>query len=204
MILVISNIDTFALPKISLSFSSAFIMRLLMASCSSFFLIYSQIFFTTSVRGSGMAPTTAASIALGVIAFMKPALGVRFTAGLAAFLGAAFLMTDFLTGAAAFLEAGSFRSGLLGSSFLCSGHARDLLFCGCTLTASGNTPIMMNASSHSAIRSGPRATILGLVSLNHFLAFLINAILNRTKQSIRLTISIFELNFITQERNHVG
>ena len=47
MILVISNIDTCDLPKISLSFSSALIMRLLLASCSLFFLMYSQTFFTT-------------------------------------------------------------------------------------------------------------------------------------------------------------
>lgn len=43
MILVISNIDTCALPKISLSFSSALIMRLLMASCRFFFWMYSQL-----------------------------------------------------------------------------------------------------------------------------------------------------------------
>jgi hypothetical protein len=36
--------------------------------------MYSQTFFTTSVRGSGMAPTTAANWALGVIDFMNPAL----------------------------------------------------------------------------------------------------------------------------------
>ena len=40
MILVISNIDTCGLPKTFLSFSSALIMRLLMASCSLFFLEY--------------------------------------------------------------------------------------------------------------------------------------------------------------------
>jgi hypothetical protein len=64
-----------------------------------------------------MAPTTAASIALGVIAFMKPALCARFTAGLAAFLGAAFLVTDFLAGAAAFFKAGFFTADFLAAVF---------------------------------------------------------------------------------------
>jgi hypothetical protein len=75
--------------------------------------MYSQIFFTTSVRGSGMAPTTAASMALGVIGFMKAVLGVRFTAGLAAFLAA-----GFLAGAAAFLAAGFLAAGFFGVAIL--------------------------------------------------------------------------------------
>src|SRR5574343_1836164 len=48
-----------------------------------------------SVRGSGLAPTTAASAGLGVSAFMNAALGVRFLAG-AAVLAAALLAGAFL------------------------------------------------------------------------------------------------------------
>jgi hypothetical protein len=56
--------------------------------------MYSQTFLVTSVRGSGLLPTTAARAELGVIAFMKAALGFLFAFGFAAalaFLGAAFL-----------------------------------------------------------------------------------------------------------------
>jgi len=48
-----------------------------------------------SVRGSGAAPTTAARAGLGVRAFMKAALGVRFLAG-AAVLAAAAVAGAFL------------------------------------------------------------------------------------------------------------
>jgi hypothetical protein len=55
---------------------------------------------TTSVRGSGVAPTTAAKAALGVKAFMKAGLGVRLVAG--SDLVAVALAATFLAGAAAF------------------------------------------------------------------------------------------------------
>ena len=58
-----------------------------------------------SVRGSGAEPTTAASAGLGVRAFMKAALGVRFFAGAAALSAAVF--------AGAF-----FAVAMLGFSFL--------------------------------------------------------------------------------------
>jgi hypothetical protein len=51
--------------------------------------MYSHTFLVTSVRGSGLSPMMAASAALGVMAFMKAALGVRFLAGAAFFAGAA-------------------------------------------------------------------------------------------------------------------
>jgi hypothetical protein len=58
---------------------------------------------------------------LGVIGFMKPALGVRFTAGLPAFLGAAFLAAGFLAGAAAFFTAAFFTAGFFAAGFLAAG-----------------------------------------------------------------------------------
>jgi hypothetical protein len=68
----------------------------------------------TSVRGSGFAPTTAASGADGVISFMKAALGLRAAAGFAAaafgaaaFAGAAFLAAGFAAGLAAAFLAGA-------------------------------------------------------------------------------------------------
>jgi hypothetical protein len=39
--------------------------------------MYAQICLVTSVRGIGLEPITAARLALGVIAFMKAALGAR-------------------------------------------------------------------------------------------------------------------------------
>src|ERR1019366_5204745 len=114
MSLVISNIDTcFLPPKTAFSFSSASIMRRFISFCRLNFLMYSQTFFVTSVRGIGVAPMTAERMADGVIGFMNAALGLRgaagfFTAGFfaaglaAAFLGAAFLAAVF---AAAFLAA---------------------------------------------------------------------------------------------------
>ena len=150
MFLVISNIDTCVLPKTFLSFSSALIMGLLMASCSLFFLMYPQTFFTTSVRGSGMAPTTAASMSLGVIAFMKPALGVRFTAGLVGFLvGAAPSSRLVFSRRASWHEASSLWS------------YSDLLFWGCTLTVSGNTPL--NLISQSRLLGDTSDEIVGII-----------------------------------------
>jgi hypothetical protein len=66
--------------------------------------MYSQTFLVTSVRGTGVAPMMAASWALGVIAFMKAALGVRFLAGAAAFVAA----VAFLAGAAVFVAGAAF------------------------------------------------------------------------------------------------
>src|SRR6185295_7231759 len=100
MSLVISNIDTWPFLKISRSLASALIMVRLFASWRLFFLMYSQTFFVTSVRGTGRSPMIAASELLGVIAFMNAAFGVRFFAGAFAFFaffaGAAFLAA-FLT-----------------------------------------------------------------------------------------------------------
>jgi hypothetical protein len=58
--------------------------------------------------------------------------------------------------------------------------------------------------SQSAIRYRFKALMCGLVSLNTFLFFLIDAGLNRTKEHIRIAIRLFELYVITQELNHVG
>ncbi len=52
MSLVISNMVTCGLPKITFSLSSALMLRLFAASCRLFFLMYSQIFFVTSVRAT--------------------------------------------------------------------------------------------------------------------------------------------------------
>src|SRR5260370_6500245 len=76
--LVISNIDTCRFPpNTAFSWSSALIIRRSFASCRPFFLIYAQSFFTTSVRGSGLSPTTSAKTGDGCIAFMNAALGLR-------------------------------------------------------------------------------------------------------------------------------
>src|SRR5437762_12456512 len=76
--LVISNMLTVALPpNTALSGSSALIMRLFFLSCRPFFLMYAQSFLVTSVRGIGLVPMTAPSLALGVIGFMNAAFGFR-------------------------------------------------------------------------------------------------------------------------------
>src|SRR6185436_14533958 len=99
MSLVISNIDTWPFLKISRNLASALIMVRLLASWRLFFLMYSQTFFVTSVRGTGRSPMIAASALLGVMAFMNAAFGVRFLAGAFAFFaffaGAAFLTAGF-------------------------------------------------------------------------------------------------------------
>ena len=51
-----------------------------------------------SVRGSGAEPTTAASAGLGVSAFMKAALGVRFLAGAAALVAGALAADKYKVG----------------------------------------------------------------------------------------------------------
>src|SRR5262245_58047714 len=65
-------------PNTALSLSSALIIRLFFLSWRPFFLMYAQSFFVTSVRGIAFAPTTSASVALGVTGFMKAALGFLF------------------------------------------------------------------------------------------------------------------------------
>jgi hypothetical protein len=52
-------------------------MRLFFESWSPFFLMYAHSLLVTSVRGRGFEPTTSASAGLGVIGFMKAALGLR-------------------------------------------------------------------------------------------------------------------------------
>src|ERR1035437_8928833 len=129
MSFVISNIDTcFLPPKTAFRFSSASIMRRFSAFCRLNFLMYSQTFFVTSVRGIGEAPITADRTADGVIGFMNAALGLRgaegfFTAGFfaaglaAAFLGAAFLAAGFAAFLAAGLAAGLAAAFLAGAFF---------------------------------------------------------------------------------------
>jgi hypothetical protein len=53
--------------------------------------MYAHSFLVTSVRGIGVEPTTVASCALGVIAFMNAAFGVRLAPDFLAF----FLAPDF-------------------------------------------------------------------------------------------------------------
>ncbi len=69
-------------------------MRLFSGFCSLNFLMYSQIFLVTSVRGAGAAPITAARTADGVTGFMNAALGLRAVAG---FLAATFLAAGFFS-----------------------------------------------------------------------------------------------------------
>src|SRR5574337_2075906 len=67
-------------------------------SCRPCRLMYAQSFLITSVRGSGLLPTTSASAALGRMAFMKAGFGFRlvvFFAFLRAGRFAAFFRLDF-------------------------------------------------------------------------------------------------------------
>lgn len=83
--LVISNMFTVALPPNTFfKEASALIFRLFFSSWSLFFLMYAQRAFTTSDRGIGPFPTTAARSALTVIGFMNAEL-TFFAAGFAAF-----------------------------------------------------------------------------------------------------------------------
>jgi hypothetical protein len=59
----------------------------------------------------GLLPTTAASVELGIIGFMKAALGLRFVAGFFA-LAAGFFAAAFFTG---FLAAGFFAAGFFAA-----------------------------------------------------------------------------------------
>src|SRR3954464_16067598 len=74
--------------------------------------MYAHSFLVTSVRGSGALPITAARDALGVMAFMKAALGLRFTPD-AFFLGADFF-ADFF--AVAFFAV-FFAAAFFGAAF---------------------------------------------------------------------------------------
>src|SRR5437868_9342139 len=87
-------------PNTSRSWSSALMFRFSFLSCRLFFFTYCQSFFTTSVRGSGFSPTIFASAALGCMAFMKAAFGLR-----AVFLAGFF--ADFLAAIRFFLPWGS-------------------------------------------------------------------------------------------------
>jgi hypothetical protein len=107
-------------PTTAFNLASALIMVRLTLSCRLFFLMYSQTFLVTSVRGIGVAPITAANAALGVMAFMKAALGARFLAGAAFFAGAAFLAGAAFFAGAAFLAGAAFFAGaafLAGAAF---------------------------------------------------------------------------------------
>ena len=64
-------------PKTAFSVLSALIIRLFLASCSLFFLMYAHSRLVTSVLGIGLAPITSYNAGLGVIGFMKAGLGFR-------------------------------------------------------------------------------------------------------------------------------
>src|SRR5258706_2847414 len=113
--LVISNIETWRLPpKTSRSLSSASIIRRLTLFWRLFFLMYPHSLLVTSVRGIGLLPTTAASVELGVIGFMKAAFGLRFAAGFFA-LAARLLAAAFFIG---FFAAGFFAAGFFSAFFV--------------------------------------------------------------------------------------
>src|SRR6478752_5886311 len=80
--LFISNMVTLSLPNTSLSLLSARISRRLSGFCRLWDLMYSQTLLTTSPRGSGPEPTTAASASDGCSgrckAFALPLLAVAF------------------------------------------------------------------------------------------------------------------------------
>src|SRR3954447_19972605 len=82
--LFISNMVTLSLPKTLLSLSSARISRRFSGFCRLWDLMYSQTLLTTSPRGSGPGPTTAASASDGCSgrcsAFPLPLLAVAFSA----------------------------------------------------------------------------------------------------------------------------
>src|SRR5438270_7517060 len=63
--------SNFLLPKMGSNLSSARISRLFFGFWSLFFLMCAQIFFVTSLRGSGCAPTTFARSSEGCMGFMK-------------------------------------------------------------------------------------------------------------------------------------
>src|SRR4051794_29133891 len=74
--LFISNMLTLLLPpKMAWSFSSARISRLFSGFCRLLALMYSHTLLTTSVRGSGEEPTTAASSFEGCSGFIRAGFG---------------------------------------------------------------------------------------------------------------------------------
>jgi hypothetical protein len=81
-------------PKTVFSAGSALIIRLFVASWRPFFLMYTQSFLVTSVRGIGLAPITSASAGLGVIGFMKAALGFLAVFFFAVFFFAVFAINS--------------------------------------------------------------------------------------------------------------
>src|SRR5690606_22306830 len=126
---VISNIDTCGLPNSTRSLSSALIIRLLAESCRLCFLMYSQIFLTTSVRGPALAAglRVAAFLAAGFLAAAFRATGFLAAAFLAAgFLAAAFFAAGFL--AATFLAATFFAAGFLAAAFFAAGFFAAAFF----------------------------------------------------------------------------
>ena len=71
--------ETDALPlNTAFIAASALIICLFFLSCRSCFLMYFHSFLVSSVRGSGLAPTTRASLASGVTGAMNAAFGLRF------------------------------------------------------------------------------------------------------------------------------
>src|SRR5438105_3631153 len=84
-------------PNTGFRFSSALMLRRFLESWRPFRLMYCQSFLVTSVRGIGALPTTALNCALGVMAFMNAAFGVRLAPPFLAFLVdfAAFLAPPF-------------------------------------------------------------------------------------------------------------
>src|SRR5450755_1752917 len=73
--------SNFLPPKIGCNLSSAKISRLFFGFWRSCFLMCAQIFFVTSLRGSGSVPTILAKCSEGCIGFIKAlffALGVVF------------------------------------------------------------------------------------------------------------------------------
>src|SRR4051794_9656139 len=84
--LFISNMVTLSLPKTLLSLSSARISRRFSGFCRLWDLMYSQTLLTTSPRGSGSGPTTAASASDGCSGRCN-AFGLPLLAAVFAFFG---------------------------------------------------------------------------------------------------------------------
>lgn len=96
--------------------------------------MYSHNFLVTSVRGIGLLPMTAASAGLGVIGFMKAALGLRLAASLDAgfFAAVAFAALAF---DAAGLAADDFAAGLLAAALAAGFLAAGFFAAGCFAVA---------------------------------------------------------------------
>jgi len=96
--------------------------------------MYSHNFLVTSVRGIGLLPMTAASAALGVIGFMKAALGLRLAASLDVGFFAA-VAFDALAFGAAGLAADDFTAGLLAAALAAGFLAAGFFAAGCFAVA---------------------------------------------------------------------